>query len=291
MSTGRLPDFFVVGAAKGGTTSLYRYLDEHPDVFMSSVKDPNYFCLDAPWSEWFTDATTTLKDYSALFADAGAAKAVGESSVSYLPHSPAAGRIQELVPHARIVAILREPADRAYSDYVWLRAHGLREPRTFREVVAAELEGRPGAMHFVWSGFYAQHLDRYLQLFDRAQVRVFLFDDLAADASGVMRDLFGFLGVDPTFVPDLRVYNTAQYPARSEAVARVLREDSSLKAAARTILPARARTRIKTRITASNRDVPAFEPDVRAQLREVYRADILRLQDLIDRDLSVWLAP
>ena len=158
MASVRVPDFFVIGAARSGTTSLYRYLCEHPDMFMSPMKDTNFLCADAEWSRWFKYVTPSLDEYSALFAAASAEKVVGESSVSYLPHPPVADRIRSLVPNARLIAILREPAERAYSDFVWLRARGLRHPRSFREVVDAEIEGAPDAMHFVRSGFYREHL-------------------------------------------------------------------------------------------------------------------------------------
>src|SRR5215210_5286768 len=130
-----LPNFIIVGAAKAGTTALYWYLSEHPAVYMSPVKETFYFAygVDEAGRLLYGDPEVhrfpvkTLREYEALFAAAGDASAIGEASPIYLECPQSAGRIRELIPAARIVASLRQPVDRAYSDYImYLRRRGRR---------------------------------------------------------------------------------------------------------------------------------------------------------------------
>ncbi|HEX6473777.1 MAG TPA: sulfotransferase, partial [Candidatus Limnocylindria bacterium] len=133
---GRLPNFLVIGAAKSGTTALWSLLRQHPQVFMPALKEPHHFAFDAdqpapqfrgPGANLHRDAVTGTDAYRALFADAGEALAVGEASATYLYVAASVERIRAAIPDARLVAILRQPADRAYSSYLHLKRQG-REP-------------------------------------------------------------------------------------------------------------------------------------------------------------------
>ena len=205
-----LPTFVIIGAAKAGTTALYWYLADHPEVFMSPVKETNYFAfgLDDDGRPLYGDPELhrfpirSFAEYEALFAGSDGALAVGEASPIYLECPQSAARIREVVPGARIVCFLREPVDRAYSDYLmYLRARGRRlDPD--RDLTPDAAWARPDS-HWMQISRYHEALSRYYERFPREQIDVFLFDDLKTDAAACVRAVFAALGVDPGFAPDL----------------------------------------------------------------------------------------
>ena len=190
-----LPSFVIIGAAKAGTTALYWYLADHPQVFMSPVKETNFFAfgLDDEGNRLYGDPdlhrfpVQTAAAYEELFSGAGEALAVGEASPIYLECPQSAARIHEALPTARIICGLREPVDRAYSDYLmYLRARGRRLDPT-HDLTASSTWARPDS-HWMQISRYHEALSRYFDLFPREQIHVFLFEDLKADTLGSVRD-------------------------------------------------------------------------------------------------------
>lgn len=290
-----MPNFFVIGANRAGTTSLHHYLSQHPQVYMSPVKEPNYFNpkagrTDPLWSNRSTPVLT-LEEYQALFADVAGERAIGESSTVYLSMPGAPERIRDAVPEAKLVAILRNPVDRAFSDYSLHRSWGT-ETLSFADAVTAELDVDgpvAGRMRgYVKTGFYGRSLTRYLEVFEREQLRVYLHEDLMVAPDDLLRDLFGFLGVDPSFAVDTTSrHNASRYEPKNVALERVTRA-GALRAATR-IVPKRARVAAREFLRRANHAVPDFPDDIRRRLLDVYRSDIARTQTIIGRDLSAWL--
>jgi len=213
--TTRLPNFLIIGAQKAGTTSLYEYLRQHPQVYMSPVKEPHFFTYEGE-ARPSADIVTQWSQYLALFAGAqGHHVAIGEASPSYLHAHHAPERIHRYLPDVRLIAILRNPVERAFSNWVHNVEHG-RERLSFPEALAREEERmRQGAGYvfdYRWKGFYAAHLSRYLALFPRDHLRVYLFDELRAKPAWVMRDLFEFLEIDPDFQARLERHNVSGIP-------------------------------------------------------------------------------
>ncbi len=297
-----MPNFLVIGARKAGTTSLYHYLDQHPDVFMSPVKEPNFFAIEGEKADYRgPDADTRInrwsvadpEEYQALFSGAGGAGAVGEASPAYLCNPDAPERIRRHVPEAKLIAILRDPAERAYSAYMHQVRDG-RETLAFAEALDAE-ERRTNAnwapaWRYKAEGFYQVCLSRYYELFGREQVRVYLYEDLGDDPRGVMRDVYRFLGVDASFEPDTsRRHNPSGVP-KNRLLMSVLKRPNPLKAAARSLLPRKARARLSSALQERNlSEAPPLDPQARRRLVGLYQEDVLALQDLIGRDLSAWL--
>ncbi len=301
-----LPNFLVIGAGNAGTTSLYHYLKQHPEVFMSPVKEPKFFALEGklpdyrgPGDRWVMTQTsanravTDLGEYEALFDGARDEKAVGEASPAYLCNPAAPERIKRHVPEAKLIAILRDPAERAYSAYMHQVRDG-RETLPFAEALDAEewrtrANWAPG-WRYKAESFYMEGLSRYYELFGRESVRVYLYEDLSADPRGVMRDAYSFLGVDDTYEPDTaRRHNPSGVP-KSRLLVSVLKRPNPLKAAVRPFLPRKARARFASAVRNRNlTKAPPMEPEVRGRLVELYRDDVARVQDLIGRDLSLWL--
>ena len=290
----RMPTFLIIGAHKAGTTSLYHYLNQHPQIFMSPVKETHFFSFlghsldfaDPGFEPNKLMAATTIEAYRALFAQAGEAVAIGEASPSYLYVRETAVNIHHHLPQVKLIAILRHPADRAYSNYLHCRARTPQEPLAN---FAAALQAEPARIDQKWSplwhyqqkGFYFQQLQPYFQLFSREQIGIFLYDDLVTNPQTMLQQIYQFLQVDPTFVPDFsKKHNVSGIPKN-----RLWRFAAQNSRWSRRLFPETIRQRIKK--TALTR--PPFPLEIRQQLVALYRDDILQLQTLIQRDLSHWL--
>jgi hypothetical protein len=290
-----LPNFIVIGAAKAGTTALYWYLSEHPEIFMSPLKETNYFAygLDdrgqplygVPGVHQFP--IKTLKEYEGLFADAGNAVAVGEASPIYLECPQAAGRIRDVLPGARIICCLRDPVDRAYSDYqMYLRSRSRRlEPA--RDLTAAAAWTRPDS-HWMEISRYHGQLSRYYEAFPRTNIHTFLFDDLQRNALAVAQDIYRFLGVDPGFVPDMNTpHNVGGMPANR--MLERLFTNPAIKSALAPLVPTRTANWVRRLRTRNLKKAPPLPPELRKELAHHFDEDITKTSKLIGRDLSHWL--
>ncbi len=274
-----LPNFLIVGASKAGTGSLYHYLREHPEVFMSPIKETNYFSFDGKRSRGHTVAT--IQEYEALFAGAATEKAIGEASPGYLRSHTAAERIRQTIPDARIVISLRDPVARLYSAFLHWQRNGATS-RDFYEWFATQKDE---------SHFYVPRLERFLDRFPRKQIKILIFDDMVADMPAVLRDLFSFLDVDEGFMPDTNVvYNQSGTPT-SLGVSAAIDRLSRLRFAASRWVPALKRgTGALARFRRANIvKAPPPPADLRERLVPRFARDIEQTAQLIGRDLSPWL--
>lgn len=268
-----LPNFLIVGAAKAGTTSLYEYLKQHPDVYMSPLKEPGYYWPEAPTPE---DAPIrTRADYERLFDGVTTEHAIGEATPRYLQSATAAERIARDLPHARIIVSLRNPADRAYSSYLG-RLRGGRERRGVAEAM------RPGTYYFETSLYY-ESLERFYDRFPREQIKVVLFDELKS----VLPELFAFLQVDPAFEVDTATrHNAAAIPQSMLLNAMFLKTAGFLRRIAPPVLRNRGFTpRLHPLLLKRPAPLP---PAIRERLLNHFRGDIEKTAELIQRDLSHW---
>ena len=291
-----LPNFIVIGAAKAGTTALHWYLAEHPQVFMTPLKETNYFAfgLDDEGRLLYGDPELhrfpirSLEEYERSFDGADGAVAVGEASPIYLEAPGSAGRIAEVVPGARIVCGIRDPVDRAYSDHLmYLRSRGRRlDP--VRDLTPSAPWAAPDS-HWMQISLYYEPLRRYFDVFPRQQIHVFLFDDLKKDQAGVVRDLYRFLGVDADFTPDFDTpHNIGGMPS-SMLVEKVL-TSGKLKKALDPWVPQRAADLARRLRTRNMRRAPPLPRELKSVLQERFREDIDKTSGLIGRDLSSWLS-
>ena len=296
-----MPNFLIIGAMKAGTTSLYHYLGQHPQIYMSPVKEPQFFAfadeeLDfhGP-GDWRIkeQVVTDIESYRKLFQSASRETAVGEASTVYLYSSRACERIHSSLPDAKLIAILRDPVERAHSNFVQA-LFSYREP--YDDFLRAFLEEDERIQkkwlyfwHYKQLGFYASQLKLYFEKFDRRQLKIYLYDDWKSDNLTVLQDIYRFLNVDERFVPDLSLrYKDFRVP-RSRKLHRFLLRPHPLKSALKPLFPENCRRRIIEAIVNRNLYKPQLNPHVRRHLIDVYREDIMELQDLIGRDLSAWL--
>ena len=280
--SGRWPNLFVAGVEKGGTTSLWQHLNAHPEVFMSEVKEPSFFIPDRH------EAAQTEASYLSLFEGREEAW-LGEASVRYFYDELAPGRIREAAPDGRILIILRDPVDRAYSAY-WGTVRSGYERRSFREAVEIELQGGPAfdaenpRKAYVGRSYYLEPVERFLGAFG-ARVHVMFLEELRQDPRGEMAGVYAFLGIDPAVADriELEVHNTFWEP-RNRLVELAM---SSVRArrVARAIVPDSVHRQIDRHLTRRGGQKPELEADLRQRLEELFAAERPALESLLSRRL------
>jgi hypothetical protein len=297
-----LPDFLVIGAAKSGTTSLFYNLRDHPDVFCPSVKELNYFSQGkeglspghGPGDQQATTWTDSRDTYTSYFQESENNTVAGEASVSYLYSPVSAARIHESIPGAKLIAILRDPVERAWSNYCHMVRDG-REQLDFIDALDAEKERIAEGWEFSWHyrrlGLYGEQLERYFDRFSRSQIKIFRFTDLKADTSGIVREIFSLLGVDPSYEPDADRQHNRSGRVRSSFVARFVNRPNILTSLARKIIPLELGHRIMEALRHMNmKEKPAIPEDAASYLSDFYADDTLRTEQLTGLDLSHWMS-
>jgi hypothetical protein len=285
------PNFFIVGAAKAGTTSLYAYLTEHPEVFMSPRKEPHFFSLFEMRPEFdnFDPPVRDPRAYQELFLGSEGRKAVGEASPSYLCDPDAAIRIKSAVQDAKIVISLRNPVQRAYSAYLMEYSAG-RETLPFRQALEADErrteKGWGVSFGYVELGLYAEQVEHYLEVFGRGQVLVILFEDLIRETATVMQQVARFLDVDPARFPEStfeQVHN--RFEASRGPFARALLRSRPIRALSKRFAPQKLRDAVN-RVLFTTAKKPKMDDEARRALAERFAPNLQRLERLLERDLG-----
>jgi hypothetical protein len=307
----RLPDFFLVGNAKGGTTALYHMLRQHPDIYMPGDKEPWFFASElhdrTPPRPGGTPKT--LEEYSSLFEEALPGQCVGEASVMYLWSQTAAGAIFEACPDAKIIAILREPATFLYSLHMQFTQDYVETEAEFRDALALETERRagrqiPARTYWPKALLYSDHvryvaqLQRYRDLFPAANVLPLIYEDFRRDNQATVRQVLSFLEVDVD-VPIKMVEVNGSVRVRSQRANDLVRAASvgrgpvslAVKDGIKALTPERWRRRAlqaaKDRFVFAE-PVPPDE-ETMLSLRRRFKREVEDLSEYLDRDLvSLW---
>lgn len=286
------PNFFIVGAAKAGTTSLYAYLREHPQVFMSRVKEPHFFSKVNPLPEQrhIVTSITSESKYLDLFRDANGLKAIGEASPSYLWTKEAPQRIRETIPKARIIILLRDPIDRAYSHYLMDVREGFQR-LPFHEAITQDFKKKEkgwGVSHlYIDLGLYYHQVNRYFAVFPREQVLVLKFDNLTRDSRGLLLKVAQFLGIDTLPINHIsveRAHNPYASP-KNRFVQQVL-GSPSIRTVSTIMFPRVLRHWVRDKMLLRRQGKPTLDPRAKSFLQEIYYPDIQNLEKLVGEDLS-----
>jgi hypothetical protein len=312
VTQGRVPDFFIVGHAKSGTSALYEMLKSHPEIFMPEGKEPWFLASDmrprfqppragAP--------VETLEDYLALFAAATPTQRVGEASSSYLWSHTAAAAIAQMQPDARIIAILREPASFLRSLHLqFLRTHveSTKDLQKAMSLEAARREGRhiprrshrPQLLQYAEHVSYVAQLRRYHELFGATRVMVIIYEDFRRDNEGTVREVLRFLGVDDTHPIDVVTANPT-IGMRSQQLDELVHSVSvgrgPVSRAAKTTVKAltpqtlrRGALKVTTRRIVHG-DPPPADEHFMIELRRRFEGEVVALGKYLDRDLvTLW---
>ncbi|MEZ5007881.1 MAG: sulfotransferase [Chitinophagales bacterium] len=312
------PNFFMVGVVKGGTTSLHKYLDQHPQIYMSPVKETNYFSRTDIDSTKFSKAyahdvnvdlkkflssdmkasihiahVTQQEDYQKLFKNVTSEIAIGEASNSYILYKNAPRLIFESYPKAKIIMMLRNPIKRAFSQYVMnLRLGKTLEKNFIKEIEQddkAENKGWGANHQYLYIGKYYEQVKRYYDIFPKEQILICWYDEYKKDSQKVVKSIYNFLGVNEDFQVDTsEKLNTAGVPKFAK-LNYYINQLGAVSWAKRNF-PRSWREPFKRMMYSSKEEViPEMSPTEKQYLINYYKEDILKLSKLVDKDLSHWL--
>lgn len=303
-----LVNTFIVGAAKAGTTSLCSYLSKHPNVYFSPVKEPNFFAKDIapnafssnyksrniidPANYFAHDFPKPLhlcfiqnpSDYERLFTLHTGQKILSEGSTSYLYSELAASEIQRYNPDAKIIIMLRNPVDRAYSHYLMALRFGYTS-LPFKKALEADTQnpnkGWGKSELYLELGDYAPQIKRYLKLFDRKKIHFINYHYFAAHTQDAMNALYNFLQIDPIEIDFNEKKNVARVP-KSRVLNKILSDTGLKKRVPKSLTGILKKTLFKE-------DTPELDAETRNYLQKYYNQNILETQELSGLDLSDWL--
>ena len=288
----KMPNFLIIGAMKSGTTTLYNSLNQHPQVYMSRLKEPSFFAYDG--TENFP--ITNLEDYQALFEGVTDQKAIGEASTAYLFSPTATANIKNCLPQVKLITILRDPSQRAYSLYLMrYRANQLASSTHENNLVDSFAKFVKQGQGGVLNQRYYGSIKRYLKYFQREQIKICLYQDLKEKPNLLLENICQFLDLDTKLLDNQTVqkYNLGGIPKNQLIYKSVESLHTTFNQTLLPFMPEKLLnplksiyTDMKTRNLAQ---APPLPQEIRQQLINIYREDILHLQDFLQRDLSPWL--
>ncbi len=276
------PNFFIVGTTRAGTTSLYQYLKKIPGVYMSPVKEPDYFNPNTNYQGFSTIPIRDKKKYLELFKDVKDETAIGEASPTYLADPQTPYLIHDVIPNARIIIMLRDPVERAFSEYLLMYAIGVLKC-SFSELIHSPDRGKKETpVPIVEYGLYYEKVKRNLEVFGPDQVRCYIFEEFVKDPIKTLKEILDFLKVkNPVINFELEVHNpTIVY--RNRLAKFIVRNKIIRKVGKR--LPRTRIRQIKLKLTKPTTK-PSMVPEDRKFLQEFYREDIPKLENLLGRKM------
>ena len=296
----------MVGAPKCGTTSMYQYLRQHPDIFMHPGKEPNFFA-----DELF-DKDPPLEEYLNNFRNSDGEKIIGEASTWYLYSKEAAKRIKLFDPKAKILIMLRNPVDMIYALHNQLVYGGQENIKYFRTALDAESERRlgklmpsnyrdlsylkPERLLYRDIGMYEEQVLRYISTFEKSQIHIVIFDDFRQNSEAVYVEVLKFLGVDTSFRPSsFDVFNASKTRIYQGKLIQRFRTNPILLSFTRSLIPYLIRKRLFKSLSSfygavntKSQKRPPLASDLKKSLTTFFLEDIERLEKLIGRDLTIW---
>lgn len=291
-----IPNFFILGTQKAATTSIYFYLKQHPEIYMSRIKEPGFF-IEQGLSEnndQKSDTISDLSEYEALFAEITNESRYGEATPTYLACPWVPKYIHTYSPDAKLIAVLRNPIDRAWSHY---QMHASLEHPMFSENFLEAIdeqhvylgEEEDWIFSFVTMGMYYTQINNYLKYFNSDQLHIVLYEDLRQDIEGQVKGMFEFLDVDPDFLPNFNIKANVSGVPRNKQLQRFIMRKNPLKTMLKRFLSPEARLALTARAKSLNSSGKMSIPkEAVEELTYRFEADIDALELLLQRDLSVW---
>lgn len=287
-----LPNFLIVGTPKAGTTAIYHYLNQHPEIYLSPHKEPHLFSfIGERQPHW---GIQTLNEYEQLFDGVTIEKAIGEASTWYLYSQTAAEQIKQYIPDAKIIIMLRNPIERAYSSWAFRVQCGWESITDFQQALAVEkkriAQKYEWDFHYLQVGFYARQIKRYLELFTKEQIHICLYDDFKNNPVKEISAIFDFLKVNPDFIPDTDCKHNITTVPKNHLIHSLFKTNSQIKDKIKIMLPTNLRNTLVNRFKQNNYlQLPPLSSKIRREYNFYYQEDILKTALLINRDISHWL--
>ncbi len=294
------PDFIIVGAAKSGTTTLHKYLSQHTDVFMSIPKETNYFAFRDPefvfnqefvQKNYIDDSIKTESDYIACFARAKSYQIAGEASPSYLYNKNTPLLIKNALPNCKIIIILRNPVDRAYSNFKHHLRINIETTASFERALALEKrrisEKWWWGFHYYAAGLYYEQVKRYYELFPRENILTLIYEDFFYEEEKNIGEVYNFLGINKLESKlEKTILNSSVYP-RFYNLQKII-NNKEVKSLFKKVVPITFGKRIVKYINIRNKRDKILAKKIQAKLAQSYNADVRKLEGLIQKDLAVW---
>jgi len=284
------PNFFIVGAAKAGTSSLYAYLKNTEGVYMSPLKETNYF---SPTFAHLVNMSRVKNkdDYLKLFRGVTDEKAIGEVSPVYLRDARSPDLIKKTIPNAKIIICLRNPVQRAFSHYL-MHLRGGYATRTFSEAFQNFINSKEKDDRFqqtiINPGFYFEITKRYVQLFGQSQVKIIIFEEFVKNQKEFFREILRFLDVDSEIPKNIgKVYN--QYLETRNKLTRSIIRNKIIRKIAKNTLKQKTSYSIINKILSKEGKKPELTSEEKTKLWKIYQSDIIKLEEFLNRSLP-WVA-
>ncbi len=312
----KLPTFIVVGANKGGTTSIYHYLKQHPQVYLSPIKEPHYFSKDIDISlfnrefaqnklqdiqkyvdgdmsqEYHAAFVRDWEQYQKLYKNVKDQPAIGELSTSYLYSHVAAQEIYNALGKIKIIICLRNPVERAYSHYRMNLWTGNSNEFDFYKALQNDFHHDPkvwGNAHlYVEIGQYYEQVKRYLDVFGRENVKVIFTEDLKKNAGQVIKELYEFIGVNSNFNPDTSTKYNEVYMPKYKNLTWFLNK-TGIRPFMKRFSPRFIKKLVVNMFYKTKSDKGDITPEAKQFLLEQFSNDVALLSKLLDKDLSSWI--
>lgn len=277
------PNFFIVGAPRAGTTSLYEYLKDIDGIYMSTIKQPNYFSVSVSDKILLQRPFRKKNEYLKLFQDVKDEVAIGEATPSYLwdPQSPKL--IHQVIPNAKIIMILRDPVERAFSHYLLTVGFG-QETGTFSDAIKKALKAKPdfsGAI--IEAGFYGQQITRYLEYFEKKKIKIIIFEEFIKNINSTMKEILEFLEVSAPITDSFKKIHN-QYTVPTNKFTAFLIRNRAVRHIAKNLLPREGGRKLK-KFFDKEGNKPELSENDKKFLQELYHDDVLHLEKILNRKL------
>jgi len=292
-----LPNLLIVGAAKSGTTSLHNYLNQHPSVFMCSPKEPHFLINNEIGEQRIPKGVLNVEDYKFLFKGASAMKYRGESSVMYLsfPEFAIKNINKYLSKNVKIIIMLRNPVERAYSGYQHVKRYNLMESLSFEKALDQSenryqnISNMTPASRYLELGMYFEQVKIFIEEFD--DVHVIIYDDYKNDFNSEIDNVFKFLDLDAFKVNADEKHMVGGWQWKNDWIKSLMMKKNLFKTALKFLLPFKSlRKSIMVNLKKGNTNkIEKINPETEKWLKEYYKSDIEKLSLLLDKDLNNWI--
>jgi len=281
------PNFFIVGAPKAGTSTLYQILKNIPQVYMSKIKEPGYFNIGIDLKNLFVPMISDEKKYLKLFTDVKNEIAIGDSTTTYLMDPDTPKKIRQVIPNARIIIMLRNPIERAFSHYLHHKRTGL-IVLPFNDVINMyknSLIKKNDLAHGIIfeGGFYYEQVKRYLDIFPSENIKIFIYEEFYKDIQKSLQNLLSFLKIKNNSFDLVKEANV--YAEPKDKLSKSILHSTTLKEIARKVVGTEFSQKITAKFFLKKSTKPKMLDEDRKLLKDMYLSDIKKLQELLGRIL------